>query len=217
VSYLLDPYHWDPTTDNNIPFLITQHLWLTGVSLLLALVIAFPIALLVIRYARWYTPVITTASIIYTIPSFAAAGYLVTIVGLNPPAIVIPLVAYGQVVLIRNIVAAIRGVDPALVDVGRAMGMNSTQLLQRIILPLSLPVIVAGIRIVAVTTIGILTVSQAFGIPSLSTLIFIGFGLNRPAEVVAGAILVSVLAIVTDLLLLGIQQILNRGHRVITA
>ena len=215
MSYLLDPYHWDPTTDNNIPFLITQHLWVTGLSVALAVAIAFPIALLVNRYTRWYPTVITAASIVYTIPSFAFAGYLVTVTGYNPPTMIIPLVLYGQVVLIRNIVAAIRGVDPALIEVGRAMGMNNVQILTRITLPLALPVIIAGVRIVTVTTIGILSIGQLFGVPDIGTLIILGFSLARQSEVVAGAILISALAIIADLLLLGIQQLLSRGRQVI--
>ena len=81
-----------------------------------------------------------------------------------------PLIAYAQVVLIRNIVAAIRAVDPTLVEVGRAMGMNRIQLQRRVVLPLSLPIIVAGIRVVAVTTIGIATLGPYVGTQNLGTL-----------------------------------------------
>jgi osmoprotectant transport system permease protein len=129
----------------------------------------------------------------------------------------VPLIAYAQVVLIRNIVAAVRAVDPTLVEVGRAMGMNRIQLQRRVVLPLALPIIVAGIRVVAVTTIGIATLGPYVGTQNLGTLIYDGIYLGRPSEIVAGAILIIGLAITVDLLLLGVQRLLNRGGQVALA
>ena len=122
------------------------------------------------RYTRLNLPVQTAASILYTIPSFAFLAYMISITGLTLATLLVPLIAYAQVVLIRNIVAAIRAVDPTLVEVGRAMGMNRIQLQRRVVLPLSLPIIVAGIRVVAVTTIGIATLGPYVGTPNLGTL-----------------------------------------------
>jgi osmoprotectant transport system permease protein len=167
----------------------------------------------VARYKLIKGPTITTASIIYTLPAMAVLGILVLFTGLNPPTIIIPLVLYNQLVLIRNTVAGINAVDPLLIEVGRAMGMNRRQILLRITLPLALPVIVAGVRIATVTTIGIATLSSLVGVSSLGDLIFTGLANLQNNQTLAGAILVSLLAVISDLLLLGVQTALNRGQK----
>jgi osmoprotectant transport system permease protein len=214
MDFLLHPANWDLTDPSSIPYLFLDHLYITGLTLLIGLLIAFPIAFLVVRYTRLNLPVQTTASILYTIPSFAFLGYMVSVTGFSLATILVPLVAYAQVVLIRNIVAAVRAVDPTLVEVGRAMGMNPIQLQRRVVLPLSLPIIVAGIRVVAVTTIGIATLGPYVGTQNLGTLIYDGIYLGRNSEIVAGAILITALAIAVDLVLLGAQRLLNRGGQV---
>ena len=212
MSYILDGSNWDITDPSSIPNLLIAHLTITGVSLLIGLLIAFPVALLLVRYQRFYLPVITAAGILYTIPSLVFLAFLVPFTHLSPPTIIIPLVVYAQLVLIRNIVAAIRAVDPTLVEVGRAMGMSAAQVFRRVVLPLALPVIVAGIRVTAVTTIGIATLSQLVGVADLGTIIFNGFNFFSLNLIAAGVILVSALAVSTDLLLLGVQSLLSRGR-----
>jgi osmoprotectant transport system permease protein len=176
------------------------------------LLIAFPIALLVARFRPLYAPVTTFASVLYTIPSIAAMVLLIPLTGLEATTVIIPLVAYTQIVLIRNIVAAIRAVDPALVEVGRAMGMSAAQIQTKVVLPLALPVIIAGLRVVVVTTIGIASISFVVGVPSLGTLVFQGQTFAYNDEIVAGAILITALAVGADLLLLGVQRLLGRGQ-----
>jgi osmoprotectant transport system permease protein len=215
VSYLLDGRNWDPTDPLGIPSLILLHLYITGVSLLIGLAIAFPVALLVARYRPLYLPVITSAGIVYTIPSLALLALLVPFTRFTSATVIIPLVLYDQVVLIRNIVAAIRAVDPALVEVGRAMGMNRTQLQLRVVLPLALPVIVAGLRVATVTTIGIATIAPVVNVEDIGYLIFQGFNLADQSQVLAGVIVVSLLAILADLLLLGLERWLSRGRQVV--
>jgi osmoprotectant transport system permease protein len=217
MKFLLDPGNWDTSIPNSIPNLFLAHLTLTAISVGLGLLIAFPIALLVARIRPLYVPVTTTASILYTIPSVAAMVLLIPITGLEAPTVIIPLVAYTQIVLIRNIVAAIRAVDPELIEVGRAMGMNTVQLQTKVVLPLALPVIIAGIRVVVVTTIGIASISQIVGVSDLGTLVFQGQTFAYNDEIIAGAILITALAIGADVLLLGLQRLLGRGQTVTLA
>jgi osmoprotectant transport system permease protein len=215
MRFLLDPFNWDISDPNSIPSLVIQHLYITGVSLLLGLAIAVPIALLVARYRRLYGPVITTAGIVYTLPSLAVVGVLVGVrgFGLSANTVIAPLVAYTQVVLIRNIVAAIDAIDPALVEVGRAMGMSAWQVQLRVVFPLALPIVVAGLRIATVTNIGIATVGGLVGAGGLGVLVFGGISyLPNTDQIVTGAILVTVLAVGADLLLLGAQRFLSRGR-----
>ena len=217
MGFLLDPYNWDLSNPASIPYLFWMHVYITLISMAIGLLIAFPIALLVARYRRSYLPVLTTAGVIYTIPSLALLAFLIPFTGLSLATIVIPLVVYAQVVLIRNIVAAIRAVDPALVEVSRAMGMNTYQLQRRVVLPLALPVIIAGLRVATVTTIGIATLGPWVGTDDLGTLIFQGFNFSYNDEVIVGVVLVSLLAIVADLLLLAVQAALGRGRQIVPA
>lgn len=217
MSYLLDPYSWDLTQPDSIPNLLFAHLYITAISLGIALAIALPLSFLLARYRKLYLPIITTAGLIYTLPSLAVVAILVPVTGLNATTIIIPLIAYAQLVLIRNIVTAITGVDPALIEVGRAMGMSNLQVQLRVVLPLALPVIIAGIRVAAVTTIGIATIGSLVGADDLGDLIFTGIENNYQAQVLAGAILVSALALVVDLALLALQAALNRGRGAVSA
>ncbi len=228
MSYLLDPSHWNLSSQYNIPSLILAHAYLTLVSVGIGLVIAFPIALLISRTpaanaslfdpGRLYAPAVGVAGFLYTIPSLAFVSFLVPFTGLAPLTIIIPLVVYTQLVLIRNIVAGIRAVDPALVEVGRAMGMNRMQLQRLVVLPLALPVIVAGLRVATVTTIGIAAIGPWVGVQDIGTLINQGITtVYYPAEILAGAIVVTLFAILADLLLLGLQTALGRGRQIVPA
>jgi len=180
--------------------------------MLISLIIAIPLGLLVARYKRFYLPLITASGLLYCIPSIAAFALLLPITGLSPATAIIPLVLYNQLVLIRNTAAGINGIDPLLLEVGRAMGMKPRQLLFRVTLPLALPVIVAGIRIATVTTIGIVAIASLVGQSTLGDLIFQNIASFDPDPIAAGAILAAAFAIVADLLLLSLQVALNRGR-----
>lgn len=212
MSYLLDPQNYQLSDSGSIPNLLVQHLIIVATSMLIALVIAIPLGIVVARYRRLYLPIIGLADFAYTIPAIALLALLVPYTGLNATTIIIPLILYAQLVLIRNTAEAISGIDPLLIEVGKAMGLNRIQLFLRVTLPLALPVIIAGIRIAMVTSIGIATLGSLAGADTLGNLIFLGINNLNYAQVVAGSILVSILAVVADLLLLGLQLALNRGR-----
>jgi len=217
VQYLLNGANWDFTDPMSVPNLLGDHIQITVISVLIGLAIAFPIALLLVRYTRFYPSAITVASIIYTLPSLAFMALLIPVFQLNLPTVLIPLVLYTQVVLIRNIVAAIRSVDPTLVEVGRAMGMNSRQLQLRVVLPLAAPIIIAGLRVTTVTTIGIASIAPLFGVENLGYLITDGLALSYSDQILAGAIMLTIVALGADLLLLGVQSFINRGRAGVVA
>src|SRR6266571_5764450 len=214
MSYLLDPANYDLTDSSSIPNLLIQHLTIVGISMLISIIIAIPLGILVARQRWLYVPVIGVADILYTIPALALLGYLVPATGLSITTIIIPLILYAQLALIRNTAAGINGIDPLLLEVGRAMGMNRWQLLLRVTLPLALPVIVAGIRIATVTSIGIATLAALAGQGGLGTLVFSNIDSFDFDAISAGAILMAAFAVVADLLLLGVQTLLSRGRRV---
>ncbi len=212
MHYLLQSYNYNMSDPESIPNLFLKHLTLVVVIMLISIAIGIPLGLLVARYKRLYLPLITASGLLYTIPSIAAFALLIPFTGLSPATAIIPMVLYNQLVLIRNTAAAVNGIDPLLLEVGRAMGMKPRQLLFRVTLPLALPVIVAGIRIATVTTIGIVAIASLVGQSSLGDLIFQNIANFDPDPIAAGAILMAAFAIVADLLLLSLQVALNRGR-----
>jgi osmoprotectant transport system permease protein len=212
MQYILQPYNYDLSDPGSIPNLFLQTLELVSIVMLISIIIAIPIGLLVARYKRLYFPIITVSALLYTIPSIAAFVLLIPITQFSPATAIIPLVLYNMLVLIRNTAAAVTGIDPLLIEVGRAMGMKRHQVLFRVTLPLALPVIVAGIRIATVTTIGISSLAALVGQGGLGELIFQNIVSGDYNAVVAGAILIASFAIAADLLLLALQTGLNRGR-----
>jgi osmoprotectant transport system permease protein len=212
MHFILQPYNYDMTDPESIPNLFLKHITLVGIVMVISIIIAIPIGILVARYRRLYLPVVSISGALYTIPSLAAFGLLLPITGLSPATGIIPLVIYNQLVLIRNTATAVNGIDPLLLEVGRAMGMKPLQLLLRVTLPLALPVIVAGVRIATVTTVGIASLTSLVGQSTLGDLIFQNIVSNDTDAIVGGAILIALLAIVADLLLLALQVALNRGR-----
>jgi osmoprotectant transport system permease protein len=212
MQYILQPSNYDLSDPSSIPNLFLQTLELVGITMFISIIIAIPIGLLVARYKRLYLPIITVSDLLYTIPSIAAFALLIPITGLSAATAIIPLIIYNMLVLIRNTAAAVNGIDPLLIEVGRAMGMKRHQVLFRVTLPLALPVIVAGIRIATVTTIGISSLAALVGQGGLGELIFQNIQSGYYNAVVAGAILIAFFAIAADLLLLALQTGLNRGR-----
>jgi len=212
MHYLLQPYNYNLSNAESIPNLFLKHLAFVGIIMLISIIIAIPLGILVARYKRLYLPLITASGLLYTIPSLAAFALLIPITGLTPATVIIPLVIYNQLVLIRNTAAGINGIDPLLLEVGRAMGMKPHQVLFRVTLPLALPVIVAGIRIATVTTIGIVALATLVDQSTLGDLIFMNIAFFDLDAIAAGAILMAAFAIVADLLLLALQVALNRGR-----
>jgi osmoprotectant transport system permease protein len=212
MHYILQPYNYNLSDPQSIPNLFLKHLYLVLIIMVISLVIAIPLGLLVARYRRLYLPIITVSGLLYTIPSIAAFALLIPITGLTPATAIIPLVIYNQLVLIRNTAVAVNGIDPLLIEVGRAMGMKPYQLLLRVTFPLALPVIVAGIRIATVTTIGIVALASLVGQSTLGDLVFQNLVIFDTDAIAAGAILTAAFAIAADLLLLALQVALNRGR-----
>ncbi len=213
MRFLLTSSNYALGDPSSVPNLLVQHLTIVGISMGIAILIALPLGVLVARDRRLYLPVITITGLLYTIPGLAALALLVPFTGLRTTTVVIPLVLYAQLVLIRNTVAAIQAIDPLLLDVGRAMGMSRRQLLLRVITPLALPLVIAGIRVATVTTIGIASLASLVGAGGLGDLIFSSIQNANYDEVLAGGIVIGLVAVLADLLLLGAQAFLDRGRQ----
>lgn len=187
--------------------LLGQHLQMVGTALVVATLFALPLGVLIARYRRLVVPVLGTLGVLYTVPSIALIILLLPLFGLNARSVIVALILYTQVILVRNIVAGIRGIDPAIVEAARGMGMNGWQRWWRVQLPLALPVILAGVRLAAVVDIGIATIGAKFGAGGLGRLLFDGIAqVGRYDKIWAGAIGVSALALVVNQLLLSLER-----------
>ena len=181
--------------------LTLEHLWLVGVATFLAAIVGIPLGILISRKPIWNKPVIGTANIIQTIPSLALFGFLLPAPWIGERAdrlAILALALYALLPLIRNTYAGIRGVDPAVVEAARGMGMTDSQILWQVELPLSLSVIIAGLRVAIVLSIGIGTIAAAIGAGGLGEFIFRGLAMVNNAVILAGAIPAAVLAITAD-------------------
>jgi len=194
---------------------IQGHIFLSFVSVAIALAIALPIGVLSARYRKLYPPVTFFTGFLYSIPSLALFGILVSIgVGIGPKPVIIALVAYSLLILIRNVVAGLDSVPPETIDAARGMGLTNRQILFGVELPLALPIIVAGIRIATVTIIGIATIGAYIAAGGLGKMIFDGINRNFPTMIITGAVLATALAILADLLLLALERRLRPWARV---
>jgi len=181
--------------------LTLEHIWLVGISILLAVAIGIPLGILITRWPPANKPVLGTANIIQTIPSLALFGFLLPAPWIGARAdrlAILALTLYALLPLIRNTYAGIRSVDPAIVEAGRGMGLTDRQLLFQVELPLALGVIIAGIRVATVLLIGLATIAAAIGAGGLGEYIFRGLAMVNNAVILAGAIPAAAMALLAD-------------------
>jgi osmoprotectant transport system permease protein len=180
---------------------LEEHVILVVVSLAIALVIALPLGVIAARRPRIGAPILGITGALYTVPSLALLALLVAANGLGPSTAIIALVVYAQMILIRGVVAGLRGVDPALVDAARGLGLTPWQTLLRVEFPAALPVMLGGVRVAAVTLVALATVAAWIDAGGLGVLLFEGIHTDDPAKIVAGSIAAAALAIGADLAL----------------
>ena len=181
--------------------LTLQHLRLTGIAILLAIMIGVPLGILITRYKLLANPIITFSSILQTVPSVAFFGILIPIMGIGPKTAILVLFLYALLPIIKNTYTGIKEVSPAMIDAGRGMGMTSIQILTMVELPQSLPVIMAGVRVATVINIGTTTIAAYIGAGGLGQLIFTGIQMYRNEMILSGALFSALLAIMADLIL----------------
>jgi len=178
-----------------------EHLWLVGTSTLLAAVIGIPLGVLISRRPLWNKPVLGSANIIQTIPSLALFGFLLPVPWLGARAdrlAILALTLYALLPIIRNTYTGIRGVDAAVVEAGRGMGMTERQLLFQVQLPLAMSVILSGVRVAVVISVGLATIAAAIGAGGLGEFIFRGLAMVDDKVILAGAIPAAILALGAD-------------------
>ncbi len=197
---------WNFVTQNRteIAELTLEHLWIVGISTLLAIAIGIPLGILITRKPALQKPVIATANIIQTIPSLALFGFLLPAPWIGERAgrlAILALTLYALLPLIRNTYAGIKGVDTAVTEAARGMGLTDWQLLFQVELPLAASIILAGVRLSMVMSIGLATIAAAIGAGGLGELIFRGLAMVNNAVILAGAVPAALMALAADTIL----------------
>ena len=195
-------------------FLTGEHLFLVLVSSAVAVVIGVSLGILITAKEDLAPVVLNIANIIMTIPSIALFGIMLPLLsvfnlGLGKVPVIVALVLYSQLPIIRNTYTAIKNIDPSIVEAARGMGLSASKRLWEIEIPLALPVIIAGLRIAIVMNIGIVTLAVYVGAGGLGEFIQRGIQQVYKEQILAGALLVSLLAIVVEALLYGVEYLVT--------
>ncbi|MFD8935259.1 ABC transporter permease [Streptomyces sp. NPDC059578] len=192
---------------------VLQHLQLTFLAVLIALVVAVPLAVVARRWHWAAGPVLVVTTVLYTIPSLAMFSLLLPAYGLSASLVVAGLVLYSLTLLVRNILAGLRAVPEETRQAARGLGFGPVRLLLSVELPLALPAAMAGLRIATVSAVSLVTVGAIVGFGGLGNLIYAGMNTYFKAQVLTASVLCVVIAVLADVLLLGVQRLLTPWTR----
>lgn len=185
-----------------------EHIILTVASVVLAIIVAIPLAMIIRKAPVLTGPILGLSGILYTIPSLALISLLWPVFGLSPWTVIIALAVYALLVVLRNIVVGLQQVPSDVLDAANGMGLTDRQILARVSLPLALPTILAGIRIATVSTVGMVTIGALVGYGGFGTLILSGFQNNFwHAQILTATLCCVLLAVVFELLLLVVERV----------
>lgn len=203
-------FSWSYVRDNADTLLAAtqEHLYLTAASVLGAVAIGLPLALIAYKVPATRPFILSVGGVLYTVPALALMTVLWPIFGLSPTSVIIALVLYAVLIVIRNVLTGLDDVSEDVVEAARGMGYGSARLLWQVQLPLALPSIIAGLRVATVSTIGLVTVGALLGYGGLGNLILAGFVNNAyHAQIMSATVLVVMLAVVADVALVLAQRL----------
>ena len=208
-------FSWSYVQDNSeqLQSALQEHIVLTVETIVIALVISFPLAILAHRYRWLATPVVSVTGVLYTIPSLALFAFIAPVTGLQARTVLIGLVMYALLILVRNILAGLDGVPDDVKEAARGMGYGRARMLWKVELPVALPTIMAGVRVATVSTVALVTVGVIVGYGGLGELIIRGFGSFYRAEILTASLLTIALGLTLDLLLAGLTRVLTPWSR----
>ncbi|MFE0627185.1 ABC transporter permease [Streptomyces sp. NPDC058864] len=190
-----------------------QHLWITAVSVAAGVLLALPLALVARRWRAAEGPVLGVTTVLYTVPSLALFSLLVPVFGISAAVVVTGLTLYSLTILVRNFLAGLDSVPEDAREAARGMGYGPLRLLLEVELPLALPAVMAGVRIATVATVSLTTVGAILGYGGLGNLVYEGMRSFFKAEVFTASVICVLLAILADVLLLGLQRLLSPWSR----
>ncbi len=203
---------WPINNFSYVADLAWQHLALSVPAIILSVLIAIPIGRYAFQYPRIGGPLLSATTLLYAIPALPLLILVPFIVGTelrSPATMIIALTIYGVALMVRTSADAFSSIDPATRDAAIAVGNSPRSLLWKVDLPLAIPVLVSGVRVVTVSTLALVTIGALIGIPSLGSLLTDGFQRNIPAEVLTGIAATMILALLLDGIVLAIGKLLT--------
>ncbi len=206
-------WEWIASNVDQLVEATVDHVVLTAVAVVVGFVLSFGLSVLIYRNRRLAGPITGSAGVLYTIPSLALFAFLVPFTGLSFLSAEIGLVSYTLLILVRNIVAGLDGVPADVREAADGMGYGRARRFLSVELPLALPLIVAGLRVATVTTIGLVMVAAVIGQGGLGQVMVRGFNFRNDTAVYTGAVLIVALAIVADLVLAGVGRLVTPWSR----
>src|SRR5215469_9595814 len=208
-------FSWQYLHDNREALLaaLREHASLTAEAVVIAAVVALPLAVLAYWYGRLSGPILALSGVLYTIPSLALFAFLAPFVGIGRVTVLIGLVLYALLMIVRNALAGLTQVPEDVLDAARGMGYGRFARLMRIELPLAVPGILNGLRLATVSTVALTTVGILVGHGGLGQLISAGFHANYRAEIGTATVLAVLLALLLDLVLIGVGRVLTPWTR----
>lgn len=207
-EFLFDPVNWSFETAGNIPLLMINHLYYTVLTLMIGAAIAIPVGLYIGHTGRFSFVAINAGNAGRSLPTLGLIILLVTLVGFGLAPVITALVILAIPPILTSTYAGLRAINRAAVDAAKGMGMRPTQILFRVEIPMALPLILSGLRSSTLQVVSTATVASYVGLSGLGRLLIDGVALNQYDRVIAGAILVALLAIVLDLLAAVFQRLL---------
>ena len=211
IVWLNDPLNWHGP--QGVPHLTAEHLYISGSAVLLAAIVAMPLALWLGHTGRGGGFTVVTTNVSRAIPTLALLTiFSATAIGFGDRATIIALAVFSIPPLLTNTYVGIREVDPDVVEAARGMGLSGRSVLTRVELPLAVPLIAAGVRTAAVQVVATATLAALVGGGGLGVIINTGFGQQDTGQIVAGGILVAGLALITEVVLAGVQRIVTPGR-----
>lgn len=186
---------------SQIQGLTLQHIELTLIAVLFAIAIGVPLGIFVERVKKLSGIIIGIANVVQAIPSLALLGFLIPAFGIGSTPAIIMVFLYSLLPIIKNTYIGLENIDSEIIEAGKGMGMTQSQLLRLVKLPLALPVIMAGVRIAAVTAVGLMTIAAFIGAGGLGYMIFTGIQMYNTMMVLSGAIPAAILALLIDFII----------------
>ncbi len=208
IPFLFDPVNWDLATSRNLPSLMLDHLFYTFLTLAIGALIAVPVGLYIGHTGRFSFIAINAGNAGRSLPTLGLIILLVTLIGFSLVPVIIALVILAIPPILTSTYAGLRAINPASVDAAKGMGMKPLQILFGVEIPMALPLILSGLRSATLQVVSTATVASYVGLSGLGRLLVDGIALNQYDRVLAGAVLVALLAIVLDLSAAGLQRLL---------
>lgn len=210
MEFILDLFNYFIKNWDHLASLTLNHIVMVVIGLGLALIVGIPLGILCAKNERLAGIILATASIIQVFPSIALLGVLMIFFGLGFKTVVVGLFLYSLLPIIRNTYVGLGEVDDSITQAGKGVGMTVTQLLLKVQLPLSLPFLLAGIRVAAVIAVGVATLAPFIGGDGLGRDILAGINTRQPVKIYSGAIIAAMLAVLADVTLGRAQKRLER-------